>query len=572
MRIPLALVLLLVAAACGEDKGRDPSADFGPRGGGNGGGGAGTGGPGPGSGGGGGGGSGGGAAEIPVVPVHWGSCPFGGGTCTSLDVPLDWSNPEGRTIPFVVRRYETREPERKGQLWLLEGGPGSAGWSFTAQVGLFQALAPGFDLYIPDYRGAGYSAWLGCAGEDGGALSRSCMTSLQNEWGEGLHFFTTSDAARDIALAMQSTRTDGDALYLYGISYGTFVGNRFLTLFPDLVDAAVLDSVCPPSGCDVRMDHNFNRVAEHVFELCGADTFCGGKLGADPWATFGAVLDSLAAGHCGAFLGYPNNRVLLEQLALLAVTDPTAVPVALSSIYRTQRCSAEDVTALDSLVAWLSAPGDGFGGFAGEGQSAYLSLHVVFSEFWPDELDRAKGEAELSSLRLQMGTLATWLDQKEQWTWPASETPAELYRWAATDAPLLLLNGTLDGQTHVDGVRTATASFRNDRQRYVEVPLAGHSVLYTSAASAGDPQVTCGMAMIADFFADPSGSLDTSCVDAIGGLDFRGSRAMAQQLYGTGDLWENGAAVGFALPPQLAPRESRALGVLRKLLRDGPGF
>jgi hypothetical protein len=41
------------------------------------------------------------------------------------------------------------------------------------------------------------------------------------------------------------------------------------------------------------------------------------------------------------------------------------------------------------------------------------------------------------------------------------------------------------------------------------------------------------------FLRDPRGSLDTSCVDAIAPIDFRGTPALAQTLLGTGDLWEN---------------------------------
>jgi len=516
-------------------------------------------------------GSGGSGGSVPPVEVAWGTCPFGSGECTTLEVPLDWAHPgESQTIPFAVRRYRTSAAERKGQLWLLEGGPGEAGWGYTQQVDVFRALAPGYDLYIPDYRGVGYSAWLGCDYQEGGEFTRACMNKILDKWGDGLGFFTTTDAVRDIGYAIDATRAPGDRVYLYGVSYGTFVLNRFLTVFPDKADAAVLDSVCPSTGCDVKMDMNFNRVAKFVFDSCGGDPFCQSKLGADPWATFASVAASLQAGHCSAFLGYPSNRTVLEQLTLLSVADPHAVPMALAMLYRMERCNAADVAALQSLLDWFSSPG----GFAidADTSSRYLSLHVVFSEFWPDGYDRAAAEAELAQLPLHMGTVASWLDDKDVWTWPASVTPPDLYRWAPTvsETPMLFLNGTLDGQTFVDGVRPVKDTFRNARQQYVEVPLAGHSVLYTSQAISRTK--TCGMDLVAKFFGNPAAPVDTSCVGAIGGLDFRGSSAMAFELFGTSDMWENPAASALALPAPLSPAETRALETLRRNLQHPPRF
>ncbi len=78
---------------------------------------------------------------------------------------------------------------------------------------------------------------------------------------------------------------------------------------------------------------------------------------------------------------------------------------------------------------------------------------------WPgssfESISGTKAEAELSQQPLNLGVLESWLDDKDVWSWPASVTPGELYRWADTETPMLLLNGTLDGQTHVDGVRPA---------------------------------------------------------------------------------------------------------------------
>jgi len=260
---------------------------------------------------------------------------------------------------------------------------------------------------------------------------------------------------------------------------------------------------------------------------------------------------------------------VLEQMTILSVVDRESAALATAILYRMQRCSPEDVAALQSLLDWFRNPG----GFAitADSNSQYLSLHVVFSEFWPDGYDRAAAEAELAALPMRIGTVETWLDDKDVWTWPESVTPPDLYRWAATESetPMLLLNGTLDGQTHVDGVRSSVYHFRNERQHFVEVPYAGHSVLYTSAGRRG---VTCGMQLIANFFRDPAAAVDTSCVDAIGPLDFHGSSAMAMELFGTADLWENETSSTLSLAPLLSAEQERALESLRRRVQEPPRF
>ena len=169
MRLALLPVLVLALAACGDS---DPIEADSHGAGGSGG----TGGTEAPGGSGGTGGSGGGGLEPPEVV--WGSCPDGVGTCTTFDVPIDWDEPTGGTLPFFVRRIPSPTQPSLGQLWLLQGGPGSAGWMFAHVADDFQEMAPGYDLLIPDYRGTGYSAWLGCEGDRPGSLVRSCFDEL----------------------------------------------------------------------------------------------------------------------------------------------------------------------------------------------------------------------------------------------------------------------------------------------------------------------------------------------------------------------------------------------------------
>ena len=366
-------------------------------------------------------------------------------------------------------------------------------------------------------------------------------------------------------------------MYVYGVSYGTFLANRYLTLFPDQADAVVLDSVCPATGCDVRMDRNYGLVAEHVFALCAADDLCSSKLGTDPWQRLLALLDALDQGHCPDFLGSPANRQVVEiMIALTSTALPETLPVATSVVYRAERCSPEDVSALenlaDKLLGALPLAVQAELPTLADERSAYLGNHVVYSEFWPEGLDTAAAEAELAELPIRIGALLGRAEDRENWTWPSSTTPESLVRWADTSTPVLLMNGDLDAQTHIAGLAGVEEHFRAPGQQLVEMPLATHGAIFAEFRGSNPPDVTCGMELVEDFFANPTGELDTACAEAPAQVDFAGVPGMANGVYGTADLWENEAPGIHARAAPLDPRVQKAIARMREQLRERPSF
>lgn len=553
--LPVVLMLALSLAACGEDDltENDPGSETGGTGGGEGQG-----------------GTGGTVAEI--GPVEWAPCDTGGGECATVDVPLNWEAPDGETLPFFVRRFPTSKPESKGQLWLLQGGPGAAGWMFYEMLPWFTRMAPDYDVYVPDYRGVGRSAWLGCEGQSGATVRPSCASSLLEKWGaDKLAHFNTTEAARDLGHVIEAIRKPDEKVLMYSTSYGTFLANRYLTLFPDQPDGVVLDSVCPATGCDVRMDRNYDAVVGHVFDLCGADEFCASKLGPDPKGRMLALLDSLKAGHCTEFFGTQNVEAVMAMLAMTS-TMPSIVSLAPAVAYRAERCSPEDVDALEKLLSAIFGGGMAFAPDApmpsGE-ESAYLSDHVIFSEFWPEGVDVEAAKAEEAELSITIGALVGRAEERERWTWPFYENPAELMQWANTSAPVLLLNGDLDAQTHLDGLAEVEAHFTAPGQHFVRMPLSGHGTIFWSGPATQDPRMPCGWEIIDGFFDDPRGTLDTSCAENTPAADFMGDSSLANGAFGTDDLWENEApaAAKRALPSPMSERQLRALEELHERAR-----
>ena len=96
--------------------------------------------------------------------LDWREC--GINECTRLTVPLDYEEPDGKTITLAVLRVRaTDRAERVGQLVVNPGGPGASGVSYAAAGSrLFgNTLARYFDIVGFDPRGVGESTPLECA-------------------------------------------------------------------------------------------------------------------------------------------------------------------------------------------------------------------------------------------------------------------------------------------------------------------------------------------------------------------------------------------------------------------------
>lgn len=583
MRVGLVAALLVLAlGACGADEKGGGSGDGGTGGGnentgGTGGsGGEGTGGTGGtggigGSGGSGGeGGTGGTGGTGGFEPVEWETCYLatGRGECATLKMPLDRDDPESPTIDFFVRRI-LADGESRGQLWLLEGGPGFNG----GQLPLYAEVAfldLGLDIYMPDYRGVGRSTNLGCGdGEDN--FSWGCLRELQDVYGEDLVRFSTSDAVRDVGEAIERLRAAGQEVYVWGTSYGTATAHRYLHLFPGQADGVILDSACGKEGCDiVHAEVDVDRNAQEIAEICRQDEFCRGKLGDDPWAKVAEVLDRVEAGHCADAFGYASPewaRLILGQLL-----GPMYMPaVGLAMVYRLDRCEPADAEAVGYLV-WA------FSGYGVRGWTIYddvvqndlLYYQIVMNEFWEPEYDEDYIEEISRDLVLDSGTMGAFADLYEAWPLPRYQVPDELRVWADVDVPVLILNGTLDAQTRPERMIDARDAFTAPHQHVVIIPYAYHGTIMPDSDSGMNETMSCGTEITRQFLADPTSNLDVSCVDEQ--LPPRFESAPYQEYwFGTPDLWENrrslrAPAVVEIDDPLLRARFARARAELQRQL------
>ncbi|MFD9060835.1 alpha/beta hydrolase [Kitasatospora purpeofusca] len=243
-----------------------------------------------------------------------------GARCTEVTVPLDYRRPDGRTLGVAVSRLPATDPaHRLGTLFYNPGGPGVPARALSLALRrAAPALGARYDIVAVDPRFVGASAPLDCgwptagpgsAGPDRVGFDRSAETAKDlaarcAPYRALLPHASTRNAARDLDL-VRSVLGEPTISYL-GSSYGSYLGEVYLQLFPERVGRAVFDAAMDPDlfGPDLT--------ATQGPAMAGALT---------AWATW-------AAGHDDRHhLGTTTAGVLaaVERVRLAAERAPLAV-------------------------------------------------------------------------------------------------------------------------------------------------------------------------------------------------------------------------------------------------------
>ncbi len=131
-------------------------------------------------------------------------------------------------------------------LFTLSGGPGESDLGLAAIMLQLIPVEYGIIIIVPDHRGTGFSTEFTCDDQNSQNITTDCITYLTNRWTvQGLNQFSTTSAANDLAIQIQSAKLTG-RISVLGVSYVTYWLNRFLTIYPNLVQAAVMDSPINP--------------------------------------------------------------------------------------------------------------------------------------------------------------------------------------------------------------------------------------------------------------------------------------------------------------------------------------
>jgi pimeloyl-ACP methyl ester carboxylesterase len=504
------------------------------------------------------------APTRPPLTLTWGPCDSFSGQdnpsarCADVDVPLDWSDPAGERITLHVRHLPARTASGRS-LWILLGGPGQGGAGGEGVATVLAQRDPGLDVFIPDHRGTGRSNYLSCptpeAWDSPGGPSilpdewPRCRDEIAAEWGTRLRHFSSTAAARDlIALidAVPRPRT-----YVLGISYGTWLANRYLQLAPAQAQGVIFDSDCPPGECVLsRHDEREDAVIRAMLARCAAEPECARRLGPDPVARLRDLHRRVAEGHCSLAPTAAQRTWLLRSAIGHMAFHAVRRRLIPALIHRMDRCDGADRAAISTLYRvvlgeqWLAAsqllapwtPPLGMGGEgAGEvGYSLPLGVNILVGELWetpaPTATELVRRWSETLGCRGVGRHAAAWTAG-----WPRYEEPLA-GRAAESDVPMLVLNAEFDPATPAEYARLGARRLRGPHQRYVEIPGAAHTTV-AQGALADDTSTTCGRELALQFLRDPRATLDTSCLARTIPLAFAASPQLAMQVLGTPSLW-----------------------------------
>ena len=347
--------------------------------------------------------------------LSWSPCDAS--ECATLEVPLDYDRPGGRTIKIALLRVRA-EGRPQGSLVVNPGGPGAPGTSYAAAASqvLGDALLRDYDVVGFDPRGTGSSAPVDCLSDSelddyfasdptpDDATEVDRFVGLVDSIGRGCAasdaalaaHVSTVEAARDMDV-LRSALGERQLDYL-GKSYGTKLGATYAELFPDQVGRFVLDGALDVSlssrGLSLGQAEGFETALRAYVANC-VETTDSCFLGDSVDQGLGRISDFIAEVDAEP-LSTQGDRELAVGNAFYGI-----------------------VTPLYDRAYWTILSGALRAGFSGDG-APLLQLSDAYASRGPDGYTDNSGEAFLA---------INCLD--DPYALPAQRVPGELEAFRA---------------------------------------------------------------------------------------------------------------------------------------------
>jgi pimeloyl-ACP methyl ester carboxylesterase len=448
----------------------------------------------------------GGGTSGGVDTLDWGTCddPAAEGDdtleCATLTVPLDHADPESDTIDIALVRVPATG-DRVGAVLFNPGGPGGSGFEFIAYSGsvIQSQLGLGdFDIVGFDPRGVDRSNGIRCVDdafmdehlylddtpdtpEEEALLEQGdtgFVEGCKANYGNTLQFYSTEATARDMDL-IRAAMGDEQISYL-GISYGTYLGAVYATLFPERVRAMALDSAYEPNGDSVEEQYltqivGFEGAFDDWAAWCESETSCAFNA-----ADVGARWDALRLELDERPITNADGRVINQS------TFDVATSAALYS-------DSQWPVLADALADAENGDGDGLLGLAdaykgrnadGTFDTLFQSIGIIECASGIEQQPPDDPEALLAELKKQAPRFAAdvTLDDLTDTEGGCSDlmptqTPVEIDY--AADGPVVVIGGTNDPATPIRWAKEMAAAM-GPNARMVTYTGEGHGQLLVS--------------------------------------------------------------------------------------------
>lgn len=286
--------------------------------------------------------------DVATPTLTWANCsgtnaPAAPFQCATLKAPLNYREPSGATVSVALVRLPATKSKR-GIILANPGGPGASGFDFIAGEGrsIVSTLSlDNYDLVGFDPRGVDRSGGLKCQtdaevdkylyvddtpdtpaekklyDDSKTAFERAC----EKKYGSALANYSTEFTARDMDLIRRAM--GADTLNYIGVSYGTYLGGVYATLFPDTTGRLYLDGAFDPAGDTVDQQYTtqaqgFEKAFDNWSKDCQSDTECAFHA-TDVGARWDALLDTLDKTSIKSDSGREVNNAVMETATTQAL-------------------------------------------------------------------------------------------------------------------------------------------------------------------------------------------------------------------------------------------------------------
>ena len=414
--------------------------------------------------------------------LRWSSC-HDGFRCSRLEVPLDYAQPDGRTIELAVVRLPRSGDGPRRSLVLNPGGPGGSGvdYALVADSAISGDVRRRYDVVGFDPRGVQRSAPVSCLTDaeldtfvsiDGSPDTSEEEQALQREWdrlGAGCidrrpaisAHVSTEETVRDLDV-LRSALGDRRLTFL-GKSYGSFLGTTYAERFPNRVGRLVLDGQVDPaaSAADIADGQvtGFQRALGAFLRDCVDRSGC--PLDGDADAA-GEQLARLVDRTDAQPLPGEDGREATQALVIFGIAaslyDEGTWPLLRQGIAEMRR---GDGATLLTLADYYTDRGPG-GHYTTNGLEAQYAVNCLDrAETRSLEEQRAQAQ-ELDSRSPVFGAFIAWGNLPcLGWPVPATTEPAPAT--AEGSRPILVVGTTRDPATPYEWAQTVAGTLDSGR-------------------------------------------------------------------------------------------------------------
>ncbi|KAG9397714.1 hypothetical protein AC1031_019156 [Aphanomyces cochlioides] len=487
-------------------------------------------------------------------------------------------------------------------MWMLQGGPGESsvnmeGLMADAYINANRAVS----IYTMDHRGTGRSAPISCA-EDNDPYSPQmtirCIQSTKAKYGDvAPQAFSVTSAANDLAYVIQNELAGTD-VFVYGLSYGTYLVERLMHIAPKGVKGYILDSIQSEQFYTTKdapfysnWDRDVGGTAETFFSYCDKDDLCASKVGPSSKAYLKAVYAALDAGTnaCGTMIKtaapeYGNKPSwLVNNFLYTFLKNANRRNLIPAVMFRLNRCNSADKAMVTNALNYIRNStssnllmtdfSDGADNSSvarvaylnSEGRSTVVYKNIVLSEIWqrPTPSVAQMTQWYEDALMAAMNPLQQPQDLQDtciylggddpicaNFTTSASVSfnyPRDAYwnKTAAipTGASVLMFTGKLDPATPPKYARDEKETMAGTNKALFEFDYSPHVIVSNTPYDGGD----CGANILASYVT-ANGDLSqvkSDCIAQVYKLNFTTvmDTKFARTLFGTSsDIW--GGAAG----------------------------